>query len=84
MSQGKMKAFLHNQAIEHLLKKISPEKPDAILIDQFAKENIYFGYLKGQKNIQQRECFFSYKSRGNSCCCCSSIHHCQVLLCPTF
>ena len=42
MSQGKMKAFLHNQAIEHLLKKIAPEKPDAILIDQFAKENIYF------------------------------------------
>ena len=41
MSQGKIKAFLHNQAIEHLLKKIAPEKPDVILIDQFAKEEVF-------------------------------------------
>jgi ribonuclease HIII len=64
MSQGKMKAFLHNQAIEHVLKKIAPEKPDAILIDQFAKENIYFGYLKGQKNIQRENVYFSTKAEG--------------------
>ena len=64
MSQGKMKAFLHNQAIEHLLKKIAPEKPEAILIDQFAKENIYFGYLKGQKNIQRENVFFATKAEG--------------------
>ena len=64
MSQGKMKAFLHNQAIQHLLKKIAPEKPDAILIDQFAKENIYFGYLKGQKNIQRENVCFATKAEG--------------------
>ena len=64
MSQGKMKAFLHNKAIEHLLKKIAPEKPDAILIDQFAKENIYFGYLKGQKNIQRENVCFATKAEG--------------------
>ena len=49
MSQGKLKALLHNQAIEHLLKKVSPEKPDAILIDEFAKENVYYGYSKARK-----------------------------------
>jgi ribonuclease HIII len=64
MSQGKMKALLHNQAIEHLLKKIAPEKPDAILVDQFAKENIYFGYLKEQKNIQRENVYFSTKAEG--------------------
>ncbi|MBB6445655.1 ribonuclease HIII [Bacillus benzoevorans] len=64
MSQGKMKALLHNQAILHLLKKIAPEKPEAILIDQFAKEEIYYGYLKGQKNIQRENVCFSTKAEG--------------------
>lgn len=64
MSQGKMKALLHNQAIGHLLKKIVPEKPEVILIDQFAKEEIYYGYLKGQKNIQRENVYFSTKAEG--------------------
>lgn len=64
MSQGKMKALLHNQAIEHVLNKISPEVPEAILIDQFAKEEVYFGYLKGKKNIQREKVVFSTKAEG--------------------
>jgi ribonuclease HIII len=64
MSQGKMKALLHNQAIEHVLNKISPEKPEAILIDQFAKEDVYFNYLKGKANIQREKVFFSTKAEG--------------------
>nr|WP_295969951.1 ribonuclease HIII [uncultured Bacillus sp.] len=64
MSQGKIKALLHNQAIGHLLKKIAPEKPDAILIDQFAKEEIYYQYLKGQKQIQKENVYFSTKAEG--------------------
>jgi ribonuclease HIII len=64
MSQGKIKALLHNQAIEHLLKKIAPDKPEAILIDQFAKENIYYQYLKGQKNIIRENVYFSTKAEG--------------------
>ncbi|MED1442366.1 ribonuclease HIII [Aeribacillus composti] len=46
MNQGKLKAILHNQAIHHLLKKISPDKPEAVLIDQFAEPDVYFQYLK--------------------------------------
>ena len=64
MSQGKLKALLHNQAINHLLKKISPEKPELILIDQFAKEEVYYNYLKGQKNIQRENVYFSTKAEG--------------------
>ena len=64
MSQGKLKALLHNQAIQHLLNKIAPEKPEAILIDQFAKEGIYYGYLKGQKNIVKENVYFSTKAEG--------------------
>ena len=62
MSQGKLKALLHNQAIGHVLKKIEPEKPDAILIDQFAKEEVYYQYLKGQKVIQRENVYFSTKA----------------------
>lgn len=64
MSQGKMKALLHNQAIEHVQSKISPETPDAILIDQFAKEEVYFGYLKGKANVQKEKVVFSTKAEG--------------------
>lgn len=62
MSQGKLKALLHNQAIGHVLNKIAPEKPEAILIDQFAKEEVYYQYLKGQKVIQRENVFFSTKA----------------------
>jgi ribonuclease HIII len=64
MSQGKLKALLHNQAINHVLEKIAPEKPEAILIDQFAKEEIYYAHLKGQKNIMRENVLFSTKAEG--------------------
>src|SRR5699024_8664775 len=41
----RMKVALHNQAIQLLLKKIAPTKPEAILIDQFTKEANYRKYL---------------------------------------
>ncbi|ALC89735.1 ribonuclease HIII [Bacillus sp. FJAT-18017] len=64
MSQGKLKALLHNQAIGHVLKKIAPEMPDAILIDQFAEAGIYYNHLKGQKAIIRDKVFFSTKAEG--------------------
>lgn len=64
MSQGKLKALLHNQALGHVLKKISPEKPNAILIDQFAQKDIYYNYLKGQATIQRENVYFSTKAEG--------------------
>ncbi|WP_210364975.1 ribonuclease HIII [Bacillus sp. REN3] len=62
MSQGKIKALLHNQAINHVLEKIAPEKPEVILIDQFAKEEIYYAHLRGQKNIMRENVLFSTKA----------------------
>jgi ribonuclease HIII len=64
MSQGKMKALLHNQAINHVLEKIAPEKPEAILIDEFAKEQIYYAHLKGQRKIIRENVLFSTKAEG--------------------
>lgn len=64
MSQGKIKALLHNQAIGNVLKKMAPEKPEAILIDQFAKEDVYYRHLQGQSVIQRENVFFSTKAEG--------------------
>ncbi|MFC0270237.1 ribonuclease HIII [Metabacillus herbersteinensis] len=63
MSQGKMKALLHNQAIQHLLKKLDPEKPEGMLIDQFVDPAIYFKHLQG-KTFQTEHTYFSTKAEG--------------------
>lgn len=61
-SQGKMKAKLHNQALGKVLEKIAPEKPDHILIDQFAERDIYYRHLKGSKNIVKDNVLFATKA----------------------
>ncbi|ALC81964.1 MULTISPECIES: ribonuclease HIII [Bacillus] len=63
MSQGKMKAILHNQAIGNVLEKLAGETPDAILIDQFAEPDVYFKHLSGKK-IMKENVYFSTKAEG--------------------
>ncbi|HZG60768.1 MAG TPA: ribonuclease HIII [Anoxybacillus sp.] len=64
MSQGKMKALLHNQAIIKLLDKIAPVRPEAILIDQFVESTTYYNYLKGEKTIVKESVYFHTKAEG--------------------
>jgi ribonuclease HIII len=64
MSQGKMKALLHNQAIIKLLDKIAPARPEAILIDQFVESSTYYNYLKGKKTIVKESVYFHTKAEG--------------------
>ena len=59
MSQGKIKAYLHNLALKKLIEKIKPTEADGILIDQFAKPDIFFGYLKGQEIFSAKNIYFS-------------------------
>lgn len=61
-SQGKIKALLHNQALAKVLEKIAPEKPDYILIDQFAERGIYYNHIKSQKHIVSENVLFSTKA----------------------
>src|SRR5690606_33543813 len=44
--------------------KIAPEKPDAILIDQFAERGIYYKHIKGEKEIIRENVLFSTKAEG--------------------
>ena len=63
-SQGKIKALLHNQALKHVLRKMEPVKPDAILIDQFAERGIYYNHIKAEKEIIRENVLFSTKAEG--------------------
>ncbi|MBD8015868.1 ribonuclease HIII [Planococcus wigleyi] len=63
-SQGKIKALLHNQALKHVLHEIAPEKPDAILIDQFAERGIYYKHIKEEPEIIRENVLFSTKAEG--------------------
>ncbi|RFU70707.1 ribonuclease HIII [Peribacillus saganii] len=62
MSQGKMKALLHNQALKNVIEKIQPEDADAVLIDQFAQPGVFFNYLKGQELFKAKNVYLSTKA----------------------
>ncbi len=64
MSQGKIKALLHNKAIGHVLNKIKPESPEAILIDEFTKRETYYQHIKNETLIHRDKVFFSTKAEG--------------------
>lgn len=61
MSQGKIKALLHNRALYNTAQKIAPAKPDAILIDQFAEASTYYRYLQNEKIVMRDGVYFSTK-----------------------
>ncbi|KMY43547.1 ribonuclease HIII [Bacillus sp. FJAT-27916] len=64
-SQGKMKAMLHEQAINHLLGKLNDIKPDGILIDQFCEPGVYFRHT-GTTGKREVPLYFSTKAESIS------------------
>ncbi|NEW65534.1 ribonuclease HIII [Granulicatella sp. zg-84] len=65
MSQGKMKAILHNYALGKLLKKISPEYPDGLLIDQFELPQTYFSHIKDEPVQIKKDVYFATKGESH-------------------
>ncbi|MEG0288894.1 MAG: ribonuclease HIII [Carnobacterium sp.] len=65
MTQGKMKAVLHNQALGHVLMKIQPVVPEAILIDQFELPATYFKHIQDQPNQIKESVYFQTKGEGH-------------------
>lgn len=61
-SQGKIKALLHNQALQEVLDKMSPVLPEHILIDQFAERRVYYNYLQDESSIIRDNVLFSTKA----------------------
>ncbi|RDY71276.1 ribonuclease HIII [Halobacillus trueperi] len=65
-SQGKMKTILHHQALNRLLEKIAPEKPDGILIDQFSEPHVYKKHLRSENQQLQEHVYFMTKAESYS------------------
>ncbi|MFX3623970.1 MAG: ribonuclease HIII [Ectobacillus sp.] len=61
LNQGELKARMHNQAINKVLERLQPHKPEAIVIDQFVQPDTYYKYLAKQKNVQRENVYFSTK-----------------------
>ncbi|PAE06582.1 ribonuclease HIII [Terribacillus saccharophilus] len=65
-SQGKMKTMLHHHAIQKLLAKIDPTKPDGILIDQFQLPSTYIKHLATEGEKLQQNVSFMTKAESHS------------------
>lgn len=62
VTQSKMKALLHNQALRQVLDKIDNNAYDGILIDQFAKPEYYFKYLADETEVVKKHVYFRTKA----------------------
>lgn len=71
-NMNKIKAILHNKVLYQLIKE---EKPtyDYIIVDEFAKENRYYDYLKGIPNVQRNITFLTKAEDKNLAVACASI-----------
>ena len=49
---NKIKAILHNKVLYQMIHEEHP-KYDYIIVDEFAKENRYYDYIKDSPNIQR-------------------------------
>lgn len=65
MSQGKMKAILHNQALNNVLQKIAPIKPQGILIDQFELPATYYKHIQNQPVQIKHNVYFQTKGESH-------------------
>uniref|UniRef100_UPI003F577EDF ribonuclease HIII n=1 Tax=Terribacillus aidingensis TaxID=586416 RepID=UPI003F577EDF len=65
-SQGKMKTMLHHHAIQKLLAKIAPTKPEGILIDQFQLPSTYIKHLATEGERLQQNVSFMTKAESHS------------------
>ena len=65
MSQGKMKAILHNQALNNVLQKIDPVEPQGILIDQFELPTTYYKHIKDQPFQIKNNVYFQTKGESH-------------------
>ena len=71
-NMNKIKAIMHNKALSLILEE-TQEKLDYIIIDEFAKENRYYSYLKEIPNPVKNITFITKAETKNMAVACSSI-----------
>lgn len=71
-NMNKIKAIMHNKVLSLILEEIK-EKPDYVIIDEFAKESRYYDYLKDIPNVIRGITFITKAESKNLAVACSSI-----------
>lgn len=71
-NMNKVKAIMHNRALFQLISETNP-KYDYIVVDEFAKENRYYDYIRESSNIQRGITFMTKAEDKNLAVACASI-----------
>ena len=71
-NMNKIKAIMHNRALYQMVQE-TKEEYDYIIVDEFARENRYYEYLKDQPAIQRNITFMTKAEDKNLAVACSSV-----------
>lgn len=71
-NMNKIKAIMHNKALYQMVQS-TKENYDYIIVDEFAKENRYYDYIKESTEIQKGITFMTKAEDKNLAVACSSV-----------
>lgn len=71
-NMNKIKAIMHNKVLYQMVQQ-TKEKYDYIIVDEFARENRYYDYIKDMKEIQKGITFMTKAEDKNLAVACSSV-----------
>lgn len=71
-NMNKIKAIMHNKVLYQMVQE-TKEKYDYIIVDEFARENRYYDYIKDTKEIQRGITFMTKAEDKNLAVACSSV-----------
>jgi len=70
-NMNKVKAIMHNKVLLQMMQDVN--EVDYIIVDEFAKEYVYYNYLKDAKYVQRKITFLTKAEDKNLAVACSSI-----------
>lgn len=73
INMNKIKAIMHNKVLYNLIHEENINDYDYIIVDEFARENRYYDYIKEDTNIQRGITFMTKAEDKNLAVACSSI-----------
>lgn len=79
INMNKIKSIMHNKVLYQLVHEEQPEY-DYIIVDEFAREARYYGYLTGINDVQRDITFMTKAEDKNLAVACSSIISRYILL----
>ena len=71
-NMNKIKAIMHNKALYEMAQTVN-EKYDYIIVDEFAREQRYYEYIKDSSEIQRNITFMTKAEDKNLAVACSSV-----------